>query len=668
MNRVECISTWLASVAVLGVLIPTAARAAITSSGDVEPEDPTTWTNSTTAYIGYTDTANPGQVEVDGGSSLLSRYAYIGNNSGTSGTVTVTGTDSTWTNSSTLNVGRLAEGTLSIAGGGAVSNGTGYLGLNGTGTGEVTVDGDGSTWTNRGDLSVGRYGDGTLAITGGGAVSNTNGYVGYYASSTGEVTVDGADSAWTSSRDLHIGRGGDGTLNILSGGAVSVTGATYIASQDGSTGSIDFGTSGGTLTTASVYVSASQLSGTGTIDAQGIVSDADLVLDGSGGSPSVFSFNIASQGGGQVALNLDLSDTVGDLGAGYRESGSLVIQNGAAVSADGGYIGYRSGSTGTVTVNGAGTSWTNDGGLYVGDYGDGTLTVTGGAAVSNTSHSYIGCRPGSTGEVTVDGEGSTWTNSSRVYVGYYGAATLTITSGGTVEADEVAVGDDGVLEGDGLIRGAVRNGGLVSPGTSAGILPVEGDFAQLAGGRLDMELGGTDNNGSLAPEFDQLVVDGTASLAGELNISLIDAGGSLLAPGAGDEFALITATAGVSGQFDTVELPELASGLVWRRGGSAAQFLLLVATELDGDYNGDGVVDAADYTTWRDTLGQAVSVGQLADGDGSGTVDEADYAVWKAHYGETAGSGSLATNTIPEPATLVMFLLGIGVVFRRWLA
>ena len=52
-----------------------------------------------------------------------------------------------------------------------------------------------------------------------------------------------------------------------------------------------------------------------------------------------------------------------------------------------------------------------------------------------------------------------------------------------------------------------------------------------------------------------------------------------------------------------------------------------------GDYNQNGVVDAADYTKWRDTLGHQVTSYSGADGDGSGIVDSADYELWKANFG-----------------------------------
>ena len=63
--------------------------------------------------------------------------------------------------------------------------------------------------------------------------------------------------------------------------------------------------------------------------------------------------------------------------------------------------------------------------LYVGYSGSGTLNITGGGSVSNTN-GYIGYNSGSTGMVTVDGTGSTWTNSGTLYVGNSGGGTLNI--------------------------------------------------------------------------------------------------------------------------------------------------------------------------------------------------------------------------------------------------
>jgi hypothetical protein len=78
---------------------------------------------------------------------------------------------------------------------------------------------------------------------------------------------------------------------------------------------------------------------------------------------------------------------------------------------------------------------------------------------------------------------------------------------------------------------------------------------------------------------------------------------------------------------------------------------LLVSTETPGDYNEDGVVDAADYVAWRKTPG-----------DFGG--DPAGYNTWRQNFGE-AGSGG-GSGAVPEPAGLLLVAMAAaGLVMRR---
>jgi hypothetical protein len=88
-----------------------------------------------------------------------------------------------------------------------------------------------------------------------------------------------------------------------------------------------------------------------------------------------------------------------------------------------------------------------------------------------------------------------------------------------------------------------------------------------------------------------------------------------------------------------------------------------------GDYNKNGIVDAADYVIYRKTLGQT-GAGLPADGNGNGSVDPGDYTFWRARFGNTSGAGSGAISTaIPEPAALASALFGsliaAGITRRR---
>jgi hypothetical protein len=77
-----------------------------------------------------------------------------------------------------------------------------------------------------------------------------------------------------------------------------------------------------------------------------------------------------------------------------------------------------------------------------------------------------------------------------------------------------------------------------------------------------------------------------------------------------------------------------------------------------GDFNDDGVVDAADYVVWRKTEGTNFDLSGNGDesGGSANTVDMADYNLWVTDFGEEdAGSGGAAA--IPEPVNPMLVML-----------
>jgi hypothetical protein len=82
-----------------------------------------------------------------------------------------------------------------------------------------------------------------------------------------------------------------------------------------------------------------------------------------------------------------------------------------------------------------------------------------------------------------------------------------------------------------------------------------------------------------------------------------------------------------------------------------------------GDFNDNGVVDAADYVMWRKKLDAlATPAGNGADGDQSGVIDYGDYDHWKWRYGQvSSGGGSVAT--VPEPGPVLMLAAGLPLLF-----
>jgi hypothetical protein len=84
--------------------------------------------------------------------------------------------------------------------------------------------------------------------------------------------------------------------------------------------------------------------------------------------------------------------------------------------------------------------------------------------------------------------------------------------------------------------------------------------------------------------------------------------------------------------------------------------------QVPGDYNLNGVVDAADYVVWRSQLGANTPL--VNEGASPGMVDQADYDFWKANFGKTASSGT-TTNVaaaVPEPTTFMLLVMSIAAV------
>lgn len=76
----------------------------------------------------------------------------------------------------------------------------------------------------------------------------------------------------------------------------------------------------------------------------------------------------------------------------------------------------------------------------------------------------------------------------------------------------------------------------------------------------------------------------------------------------------------------------------------------VIAAALAGDYNGDNVVDAADYTVWRD--------------GGWPDTSQAAYDTWAANYGATAAPTT--STAVPEPTAVVLAIVALaGLVKRR---
>jgi len=168
-----------------------------------------------------------------------------------------------------------------------------------------------------------------------------------------------------------------------------------------------------------------------------------------------------------------------------------------------GVIGNSLGSTGYVSIGGNGEVWTiNSGNLEVGNAGAGLLTLGGGATVNVTNGSIcVGCSGGS-GTVVVTGGGSLGSASSSINIGVNGTGNVTVSNGGVLSsgtgptpAGTIMIGTGGIVTADGgTLEGAVVNNGSLDPSTA---ITIEGSYAQGPGGILTFDVLSAGQYGSI---------------------------------------------------------------------------------------------------------------------------------------------------------------------------
>ena len=501
-----------------------------------------------------------GQLSLLSGSScaLTIFGATLGRDAGSSGTLLVDG-GSTFAAPGTVSAGVNGAAQINVQGGGQLDAQSIHLGAAATGSGALDVLGAGSRVDVSSLISVGgaggaAQGDGFLTISDGGAVHVAN----------------------AGSNSTRIWNGG-GVLNIYNGG--SLTSAGGIDHR----GVIQLGA--GTLTAATLdFAGAATLTGSGTVAARIVADDPAGVITASGGSlmlgTAADTAGFASVGSLHVgAETVRLLDADGPLlgnvtidggnlvyaGTGTLASGKLLtgeglvdgeVANAGAITAQG--TGLRFGelvtmSNPSATIAGTLVQFLHDGGGFT---GRGTLDcrVDGDArsVITATGPLTMGSLSSPAG-VVLDGE---------LHVGFHSVilldpdgidlGSLTTLAGGALHyAGELRLGPGDDLTGTGGVNASLRNNGLITPGFSAGIITVGGNYVNSLFGVLEAELG----NHAIF-ENDQLRVFGTALLeGGTLDVKALPAFNADI----GDEFAVLTA-ASVSGTFGFVTFTGFPAG------------------------------------------------------------------------------------------------------------
>ena len=378
--------------------------------------------------------------------------------------------------------------------------------------------------------------------------------------------------------------------------------------------------------------------------------------------PPPYAHNSASirQGGVILDLNGNQWDLTRQLEVGpYYANPQVTIANGT-VNSTAGFIASRPTSEGHLTLDDA--HWTVTGHLIVGSApapwsgglpfapgakgGKGVLTIDNNSRVDVLDN----LQAGSLGILAI------WERGAVNLVD--GALRATVIEQHAPLAPGSGLNfTGGTLHVNTFFGELVNNGGTLAPGGSIGTTNVSLSYIQNAGASLAIEIGGVG-----AGQFDRLIVTGTADFDGELDVSLF--GG--FAPSLSNTFAIVQAGLIPFGGYASLVANStfISPGprLDWHLFYQPTLLTLAVVPKLAGDFNADGVVDAADYVAWRQMSGQT-GIGLAADSNFDTQVDLMDYAIWRANFGQAIpGSGSSPTvgdphAAVPEPASATLFCI-----------
>jgi len=549
-----------------------------------------------------------GALLIEGGGSVSSTTGVVAFNTG-SGTssVTVTGANSVWNvGTGGLNVGTRDTGSVTISNGGTINvatNGQIYIGSTNSGVsgnGSLTVNG-GTLGAAGAQLFIGANGSGTgsMLVENGGVVTTSFGWVGgalVGEAASGSVTVTGAGSTWNvGDDDFFIGNNVSGTaVDVVSAGQLTSGFAVIgIAGPAGVNSNLTVDGLGSSWSAVSEIVvgyyqpyapgqtaaSTGSLTISGGATASNYATIVGLGMD-TGGTPATTDTLLVTGAGSKLTLTPS-GGFSGALVAGYFGTALVTISDGGEIDSDHGTIGYSSNaagdwdanapamnSNGTVVVTGAGSSWKMTNNLIVGDNAGGanqefaaaytqgvgtatgTLNVLNGGAVSDAI-GIIGMNAGATGFVTVDGAGSSWSNSTDILVGDHGVGTLTISNGGQVSSAG-AIGVAALAGSMGTInigaakgQSAVAPGALLAPeilfGAGAGSLVFNHTSADYAfnasiqgAGSVDVESGVTALTGASGYTGPTTVNGGVLEVDGSINGSdgvIVNSGATLRGTG-----------------------------------------------------------------------------------------------------------------------------------------
>lgn len=527
--------------------------------------------------------------------------------------------------SSGITIGDLASdnATMTLTTGTLTSNASMIVGDAASSMGTLNVNDDDADLIIAGatsDLTIGNGGDAAMNITGTGHIQVADQFIaGANSTSSPTISISGFTVAPVSASFLEvlgtsqsrIGAAGDVTMTVSTGALADFAGDLVIANGSASISSVTVQTAG--LFNARLQVDGDLLigrntsasaAGTGTLN---INTGGTTTVGGDTflGDPDGGTGTIVMGGGtfnGTLPIQIILGSSITGTGTVNADvnvgTGSIVPTNAAGLTFDGIVNCTTAGVSGTKIHFGATGGYNGSGTCDADITGDvaATITATGNLTIGNNTtsgFSYLG-------NLAVGSQHVTLVDSNGAVLG----GLTTMDSAGQLSCTNgIGLQNGGRVKGQGTLVGNVTAAGVLDPQRSptlGGIMNITGNLLMNPSGVYDMDIGGT----PASNQHDRLNVTGTATFNGTLRVSLPTG----YSPKVGEQFIAINATAGRTGEFDSIipPSPSPCNDVTFVMVYSSTAAIVLIRPPLGctalGDLNSDGGCSGLDIQEFVDSM------------------------------------------------------------------
>ena len=349
------------------------------------------------------------------GAKIISSSARTASSQSSLSVIELTGDNTHWENDYRIDFAVHGTGILNLSDGADINTNQLRIAYAPSGNATLNLANAGTTLTTTDSIIIAEQGTAALNIYDHAELNTRDATLAFFPGSNADVNIINAQ--WNVANDLTVARSGQANL-YLENATVNVANTTTAHETLNASANIELNNA--TLNTGLLLASPSDLTGTGNINTQSLITDLPISITPTSHQQSITLNTLPNQ---NITLNLDTSDIDNfDFGAGYRAHGSLHISDTSIHSANG-ILALNPSSSADATFDNA--HWVITDNLFIGKEGNASLSLINNASATVGQSTSVGSTQSQNSSLTLH---NATLNTRNLNVGLQGNATLSLTN------------------------------------------------------------------------------------------------------------------------------------------------------------------------------------------------------------------------------------------------